>query len=925
MAAPPSVIRSRLLADLCGDHGLSDPFRILYPDKKDYTFTPRTRRINRSRLDFFIISDSIMETISDCNISAEISTELFDHKYVNLTFGKKQNVSKSQINPAIFTHPRFMDVVFSTVIDTYTNHAANPEEVEDYGEQVGPLFILLRALTDLELNIALAGSSPAKVMRLAGLNAELNELRDTRPSPDRYCNINLNCEDDSFLEVLIGNIRNGIISFQSIIKKIENIKINHLCTRITRLKDDYLINQDEIFNLEGELNGIVEENIKNKLANMKLFEGLNTERPCRLFLSLAKKRNTGRLFNIKNPDGVPFETEPVRNEFISAFYEKLYKKPDTVEEQVTIEEFLGPDILSHQQVLNSKLSLNEHNMLETDLTLEELDKSIDSSNSKSAPGIDGISNILLKKIWCFIRVPLHRYSICCYNKGELTQNFRCASVRLIPKKGDISKLNNWRPISLLSNLYKVISRALNNRLTKVVNRICSRAQKGYNNQHVTQEVLINVWETINHCKVNNIRGAMVAIDMAKAFDTLSHKFLDEVLTFFGFGPNMMRWLQLCNTNRLAGILTDDNSLTRLFKLGRGRPQGDVLSPNTFNFCVQILIFKIELDKSIKSIPRPPPTCPAAAELSEHFRYDSTRESSKNESLADDNTTLTLMDAVSLRSLKSILETFGNMSGLKTNFDKSIIMPFLPLSPAESTLLDDIGFTVVTSTTLLGVEICADLDNIENIFNKILVKINSIINFWSRFKLSLRGRLTIMKTLLISQINYIGSFLEPPPGAVDLMQQSINDFVKGSLRVSQLRITFPPSEGGLGVFNLHHLLDAQKCSWIARAHKAPIDNWRYDLRALAPLNNILYARSSDTCVELNPVLFHLLSSFDNFVTAFNKRDQNYKLATIYDNSCFTTPDNRKLDRVFFGNNLYIRNKNFIRTLTKYQGWANVLFK
>ena len=93
---------------------------------------------------------------------------------------------------------------------------------------------------------------------------------------------------------------------------------------------------------------------------------------------------------------------------------------------------------------------------------------------------------------------------------------------------------------MLSNLYKVISRAINGRLQKIVNRVCSRAQKGFNNARYTQEVLINVWETIKRCKKLNINGVVMAIDMAKAFDTLSNSFLEKVFDFFNFGPNMKK-------------------------------------------------------------------------------------------------------------------------------------------------------------------------------------------------------------------------------------------------------------------------------------------------------------------------------------------------------------------------------------------------
>jgi hypothetical protein len=101
--------------------------------------------------------------------------------------------------------------------------------------------------------------------------------------------------------------------------------------------------------------------------------------------------------------------------------------------------------------------------------------------------------------------------------------------------------------------------------------------------------LINVIETIAHCNHNNINGAVVAVDMAKAFDTLSHNFLREVFKFFNFGPTLIDWLILLGENRTACILLDDGTYSRNFSLGRGRAQGDNISPNTFNFADQILI------------------------------------------------------------------------------------------------------------------------------------------------------------------------------------------------------------------------------------------------------------------------------------------------------------------------------------------------
>ncbi len=174
--------------------------------------------------------------------------------------------------------------------------------------------------------------------------------------------------------------------------------------------------------------------------------------------------------------------------------------------------------------------------------------------------MDGISNVLLKRYWQFFRVGIHRYALRCFETGRLTDVFRGATVKLIPKKGDLSQLKNWRPISLLSNVYKILSRALNNRLNTIVNRVCSRAQKGFNDSRYTQEVLINVLETIAHCNVNGIKGGIIAVDMAKAFDTLSHGFMREVFKFLNFGPNLIRWLRLYGENRTACIILDNNNI-----------------------------------------------------------------------------------------------------------------------------------------------------------------------------------------------------------------------------------------------------------------------------------------------------------------------------------------------------------------------------
>lgn len=217
--------------------------------------------------------------------------------------------------------------------------------------------------------------------------------------------------------------------------------------------------------LSSQLNVICHEEMLVELEKNKNFELLNNEKITPTFLKLLRhSKCEGKLSDIKKEDGSDFESDLAREEFITSYFKKVYSLKENVQQEVTgcIENFLGPELLNSPIVLNSKLTEQEKASVDNDLSLEELDQSIKQGNN-SASGMDGINNKFLKRFWNRIRTPLHRYASTSFRNGTLTHSFKTASIRLIPKKGDISQLKNWRPISLLSCAYKTLSRALNNK------------------------------------------------------------------------------------------------------------------------------------------------------------------------------------------------------------------------------------------------------------------------------------------------------------------------------------------------------------------------------------------------------------------------------------------------------------------------------
>jgi len=958
MRNPPSLVRSGWLREICNNHNLSDPFRALHPNLKDYTFSPPGARINRSRLDFFLIYDELIPLVRTCSIKETQQIKLLDHKPVILDFKKDKYASKPFINKTILSLPRTDDVVLASVLDTYlihvdaddadniriatppgVHHAEGFNPIRAEQTKVGNLLSLIR---DYNLVYEQSLNDPQNrliSLELAAKNTEITILKNSLLSFEIIEQLKIIPSADIFLETLLSNVKGNVISFQQWIKKTENSRKAKIVNKIREIRTNPDPDFERIGTLENELLDITDKEIREKVKSMKIFECLNAEKPTPLFMSLARCRSSSKkLSALKKPDGTEYEGDRERNEGIVQYYENLYKKPAGERSDYTncIEDFLGPTVLNHVIVQNSKLTENEKTLLDMPLSIEELDISINKANMNSAPGIDGLSNKFLKKYWVFFRTALFRYCNCCFEKNELTANFLNASIKLIPKKGDVTDLKNWRPISLLSNMYKIISRAINNRLNKVVNRICSRAQKGFNDSRFTQECLINVIETINHCNQNGISGAVVAVDMAKAFDTLSHGYLEQVFSFFNMGPYIRKWLSLLGTKRTACIILDDNTYSRSFKLGRGSAQGDNISPDTFNFGDQILIFKIELDPNIAGIWRNfqiPPLVPprqeedAANHLNPNnndlFLHESGRETVKNESLADDNTTLTLMAAENLRYLRQILDDFSAVSGLTCNYDKTNVLAIGP--PVDN--IDLAGFSQTDSIKLLGLNISKNLDTFDETFVTIHDKIRDLIAFWDRFRLSLPGRISVIKNLLIPQLNYIGSFLDPSPYILESIQSTLDSFALHGLQVARDRRYLSPQDGGLGLFNLKNFLQAQKCSWIKRADAKCIDNWRFDLKRCAPDGNLMLLRNIDVNQAEHPILYNLASAFSNFSTALSKKDSNYKKTQIFLNPHFVRSgtDNGMLDIAFFTRDVYDDCKSVIRNLSFDDCFSNGTFK
>ena len=197
-----------------------------------------------------------------------------------------------------------------------------------------------------------------------------------------------------------------------------------------------------------------EQLLKIEVLERKKFEMLHNKKITLYFLTLVKgSKKEDTLENITKDDGTEFESSDERKHFIKNSFESLYKIPDdeTVLDNNSLNSFLG-QVSQNPMVAGGKLTREEKNSLERELSIEELDNSFDKAKSKSAPGADGISNEFIKEYWRFFRQPLFKLAQHCYTNNTLTEPFRSAEIKLIPKKGD-TRLLKKSGINIAFNIF----------------------------------------------------------------------------------------------------------------------------------------------------------------------------------------------------------------------------------------------------------------------------------------------------------------------------------------------------------------------------------------------------------------------------------------------------------------------------------------
>ncbi|KAJ3582193.1 hypothetical protein NHX12_015766, partial [Muraenolepis orangiensis] len=189
-----------------------------------------------------------------------------------------------------------------------------------------------------------------------------------------------------------------------------------------------------------ELSSFLQERVKGALVRCRFLQIKEMDAPTPFFFNLERSvAQRKQMSCLKLPGGrVTSSPEEMRDHAMD-FYTNLFGG-----EQCSIE--------GREEILEGlpQLSPEEKAALDLELTLEELTGAVNQMASGRAPGIDGLSGEFLKHFWGVLGADLRGVFAECFRTGSLPVSCRRAVLSLLPKKGDLALLKNWRPLYSLA-------------------------------------------------------------------------------------------------------------------------------------------------------------------------------------------------------------------------------------------------------------------------------------------------------------------------------------------------------------------------------------------------------------------------------------------------------------------------------------------
>ena len=493
---------------------------------------------------------------------------------------------------------------------------------------------------------------------------------------------------------------------------------------------------------------------------------------------IGKYKHSGSIISYITIDGVrKYDPDTIANEF-GHFYSHL--GPNLANKinksEKSIEEYMSkiPNSL-HSLVLHSTSAL-------------EIEKIALALPNKTSCGHDKISNQMLKSIIPAILTPLSIVFNQSIVTGKFPQKMKQAEVVPLHKGKDMDLVINYRPISLLITISKLLEKVIYKRVYSFLEKenILFQSQYGFRSNHNCEHAILELTGNILQAHEKREHPVCIYLDLSKAFDTLNHQVLLCKLEKMGIRGITNSWFEsyLSGRSLVTKVTTSENNTTYsdAFDISFGTAQGSCLGPLFFLlFCNDIHLLPLYSQLIL-------------------FTYDTT--------LFNSHKSEKFLEYMLNCDLEILLDWF-NANQLSINLEKTVMMQFWPKNAKIKIKARNNVIPIVRNTKFLGVFMDDTLSwktHVEYLHNKL--SMNQHMLQTSKNKLDKNSLRNVYFSHIHSHLVYGIKVLGPSlnAGSLDILCKQQNKCVRQIERGKNLSKIYK----NLNILKLTDMIKLEQC-------------------------------------------------------------------------------------------------------------------
>ena len=502
------------------------------------------------------------------------------------------------------------------------------------------------------------------------------------------------------------------------------------------------------------------------------------------FFSLEKaKYNAKTCYSIFEKEGnLVSDPEKILN-IQSEFYADLYSEDREV-------------LFTLKNSSDTKVSSECRKIQDLQISMQDLETSIKGMNNNKTPGYDGLPVEFYKMFWQRIKQVFFDMVLEVYETGFLHPTARMGILNLIPKATKDTRLvKNLRPITLLNVDYKIIEKAIANKMIPALEDIIHSDQRGFMKNRRISVNIRKLLDIMHVAKEEDIEALVLSLDFVKCFDRCSFSILHGSLEFFGFGQYVKKWTKILYKDFIVKI-QNNGFFSSEIPIHKGVHQGGCCSSIYFLVIAEILAMTLRGNEKVQGI-----TIGQIKNILNQF--------------ADDADVFSINSEESIREIFRELEWFRKQSGFMISNEKTMMYRIGSLRHSNAQLygIDQVAWSN-EDITVLGVTVSHD-NIVEKNYEIIQKKIRQTLGSWVHRGLTLTGRVLVVNTLVMSLLIYKMMVLPMiPERVIKNIDNEIRNYLWNGKRakIAYSILKNPVKEGGLNLTDIKNREIALKATW-----------------------------------------------------------------------------------------------------------------